>query len=370
MHIVYYCHKLLLRKADKCYRTIYIETKEKNMKKPQKIIAMALSAVMVTSLLCVQAFGADTKTVQINGYDASELPSAKPQLEINNVLSTIALDKSMKVTATTYEGETLWATADDFDGAYNAAAPVTIKTVDDGGYFAVYKLQQSGSIFHFDDASWVPYTSCKVQVEDDDGATRTIDYNDITEDDYLSTFLSGSTVTLTEPGSYFVEFQYDILFGSTQVFVNIGGSSNPTTPTKTTATPNASTIMVNGVKTAFDAYLINGNNYIKLRDFAKAVNGTEKQFQVSYDAAKDAIALTSRTAYTVVGGELAAGDGKVKDAIPSSSKIIQDGTEIGLAVYKIGDYNYFKLRDLAKTFNIGVTYDGTVGIDTSIGYSE
>ena len=111
------------------------------MRKAQKIItALALSVVMILSLLCVQAFAADTTTVQINGYTEEELATAKPQLEINNVISKIALDPGMKITAKGDEGDELWTTPEHIDAAYNTSAPVTVKTLDDGGFFEVYNF--------------------------------------------------------------------------------------------------------------------------------------------------------------------------------------------------------------------------------------
>ncbi|MGO4373315.1 hypothetical protein AB4Z21_21620 [Paenibacillus sp. MCAF20] len=47
--------------------------------------------------------------------------------------------------------------------------------------------------------------------------------------------------------------------------------------------------------------------------------------------------------------------------------------EAPLKAYNIGGNNYFKLRDIAKVFNIGVTWDAstsTIGIDTSLAYTE
>ncbi|SHI20553.1 Copper amine oxidase N-terminal domain-containing protein [Sporobacter termitidis DSM 10068] len=346
------------------------------MRKKLKIFtALTLSIVMTMSLLCAQAFAADTKTVQVNGYPIEELSPAKPQLEINNVTSTLELDKGTKVTVKGDDGDELWTTAETIDAAYNAAAPVTIKTLDDAAFFDVYKLHQDGNIFAFDFDESIKYTSGQVEIEDINGNDKTIDAGSVTPDDYVYSYLAGCTVTLTEPGTYYVEFQYDNLLGAAQVFINVGGNANenPTTPKAVTATPAASKIIVDGTQVSFDAYVINENNYIKLRDFAKAVNGSEKQFEVTWDGENNAIRLTSRTAYTLVGGELAAGDGKVKDAVPNASKIIQDGTEIALTAYTIGENNYFKLRDLAKAFNIGVTWDGatgTVGIDTTVGYTE
>ena len=44
-----------------------------------------------------------------------------------------------------------------------------------------------------------------------------------------------------------------------------------------------------GEKKAFDAYNIEGSNYFKLRDLAYVLNGTDKQFEVGWDAAANAI---------------------------------------------------------------------------------
>lgn len=139
------------------------------------------------------------------------------------------------------------------------------------------------------------------------------------------------------------------------------------------AAPTASTVLVNGEKKAFDAYNIEGNNYFKLRDLAYVLSGTDKRFEVSWDAAANAISLTSGKAYTTVGGEMAAQENPVQsDAVLSASKILLDGKEISLTAYTINGNNYFKLRDLGQTFDFGVGWNGeaqTISIDTSTGYT-
>lgn len=144
--------------------------------------------------------------------------------------------------------------------------------------------------------------------------------------------------------------------------------------TSVTTAPSASNVLVNGSEVAFEAYNINGNNFFKLRDLAMAVNGSEKQFEVSWDAANNAINLLSSRAYTPVGGELAvSAKPESKRAMSTNSKIYVNGEEIQLTAYHIDGNNYFELRDIAKVFNIGVTWDGntkTAGIDTMIDYKE
>ena len=102
------------------------------------------------------------------------------------------------------------------------------------------------------------------------------------------------------------------------------------------------------------------------------MNNTEKNFEVTWDGTNNAINLISNTPYTPAGGELSKGDNKAKNAIQSTSVIYKDGEAINLKAYTINGNNFFKLRDIAEAFNIGVTWDGatkTVGIDTSIGYT-
>jgi len=149
---------------------------------------------------------------------------------------------------------------------------------------------------------------------------------------------------------------------------------SPTTSNLTTAKSTNSTILVNGKNVEFEAYNINGNNYFKLRDLAMALNGTEKQFNVMYNNDLKEIQLSGfGVAYTPVGGELAKGDGKNKDAKLSGQKVTDGLISFNFEAYNINGNNYVKLRDIAQHFYFGVTYDNvtkTVGIDTSISYTE
>jgi hypothetical protein len=125
-----------------------------------------------------------------------------------------------------------------------------------------------------------------------------------------------------------------------------------------TAKPTASRVVVDGQNLSFDAYNINGNNYFKLRDLAYALSGSQKQFDVGWDGAANAITLMSGKAYTAVGGEMASKGAGDKTATPTSSKITLNGGEVSLTAYNIGGNNYFKLRDIAQVFDFGVFWDG------------
>ena len=140
------------------------------------------------------------------------------------------------------------------------------------------------------------------------------------------------------------------------------------------ALPTSSKVLINGKTISFEAYNINGSNYFKLRDLAMAVNGTEKQFEVGWDGTKNAINLATNKAYTVTGGELTVSSSPTaKEAKPTTSKVYVNGNEVSFIAYNIGGNNYFKLRDIAKAIDFGVTWDGnsnTIGIDTSTVYME
>ena len=139
------------------------------------------------------------------------------------------------------------------------------------------------------------------------------------------------------------------------------------------AIPTSSTVLVNGVNTALEVYTINSSNYFKLRDLAKILSGTKKQFEVVWGGANNSISLTTGRAYTPVGGEMAVPGNRQNKTVESTTlKVFVDGNEVKLNAYNIGGFNYFMLRDVAAAINFGVTWDGvtsTIGIDTSTGYT-
>lgn len=138
-------------------------------------------------------------------------------------------------------------------------------------------------------------------------------------------------------------------------------------------TESKSKVILDGVEIQFDSYQIHNNNYVKIRDIAKAVDGSEKQFEVSWDKEKGRINLLSGQSYTSLGGELEKTEKKAGKLRFTQSKIAKNGENITLKGYNISDNNYFKVRDIAKEFNIGITWNQeskTVEIDTTSDYIE
>ena len=159
--------------------------------------------------------------------------------------------------------------------------------------------------------------------------------------------------------------------GWTEPAVSGTTPSTPAKPAGPSANPTNSKVLVNGKEVAFDAYTIDGSNYFKLRDLAFVLNGTEKQFEVGWDNASKTITLTSGSAYTANGSEMAKGSG-TQSASVSASKLLIDGKEVSLTAYTIGGNNYFKLRDIGQAFDFGIGWDNaskTITIDTSTGYT-
>jgi hypothetical protein len=191
--------------------------------------------------------------------------------------------------------------------------------------------------------------------------------------------------TITEPGYYsvWVSHSRDFILP-----IHVVGDAPapapavpvaPVTPAITrepaTARPSESRdIVVNGETITFDAYLIGGSNYIKLRDLAHVLNGTEKQFCVGWDGENDAISLTSRTPYTTPNGTEMQPPGTAnKTATPTSSRIFVDGEEVQFTAYLIEGNNYFRLRDVMRTFDVYVGWDAEAGVaslDTTRGYED
>ncbi len=140
------------------------------------------------------------------------------------------------------------------------------------------------------------------------------------------------------------------------------------------AVPSNAKVIVDGKGISFEAYNIGGSNYFKLRDLAKVLDGSPKQFGVEWDDDNNAINLAKLAVYEADGSELAlTGKQTAQTAMPSVARIYIDGAEADLASYNIDGFNYYKLRDLAKRIDFNVTWDdehNTVGIDTKNGYVE
>lgn len=123
------------------------------------------------------------------------------------------------------------------------------------------------------------------------------------------------------------------------------------------ASKTSQSMSVDGKAVAANAYLIEGNNYFKLRDIAAILKDTEAKFNVYYDQDADSVVIENKKTYEVIEGDLVPIDVQKTKAVRSMQKIILDGKVADIKAYLINDNNYFKLRDLAKALNFGVDYN-------------
>lgn len=153
-------------------------------------------------------------------------------------------------------------------------------------------------------------------------------------------------------------------------------NSTPTNQLQTTsditAVPTASKTTINGQEVSFQTYTIEDYTYLKLRDIAMAVNGTEKNFSINWDNEKKAISITTKQPYQSVGGELAQSNQVNQPATESAATLYVDGVKKDLPSYTIDGNTYFQLRDIGQLIDFYVGWDQgtkTIQIDTTNRYA-
>ena len=111
-------------------------------------------------------------------------------------------------------------------------------------------------------------------------------------------------------------------------------------------------VKVQDKKVVVNAFSIKGSNHIKLRDFATLLAGTEKKFEVKYDAKTNTVQLLSGGIYTAVGNEMLldkSGKGITKKS-PYGVKL--DDKDLDIQGYTVDGDLYFKPEDLASVMGI------------------
>ena len=126
-------------------------------------------------------------------------------------------------------------------------------------------------------------------------------------------------------------------------------------------------IFIGDNRIATSIYSIDNYSYIKLRDVASILNGTEKQLNVGWDNVNKAVSITTGQAYTGKASEFATNP--YLKATLTNSPVYVDGVKANFTVYNIDGNNYFKLRDLAKYLNFNLDFAADeITIDTTKGY--
>ena len=180
----------------------------------------------------------------------------------------------------------------------------------------------------------------------------------------------GNAVSKNNSASYNLNYglnEFDFQVGSKHYYVNV---YRQTDGSVASIVPSSQYISVNNGRTiTIPAYNINGNNFVKLRSIAYLLDGTAKQFSISYNDYTRLISLRSGYGYTSVGGELTVPNFYNK-AVVSKQTVSLNGDYVSPTAYNIDGYNYFLLRDLAALFDFNIQYsNATVYINTNKGYN-
>lgn len=147
-------------------------------------------------------------------------------------------------------------------------------------------------------------------------------------------------------------------------------------PATGAAVARTQTVRLDGKEVTFQCYAVkdaagNETNYVKVRDLALALNGTESQFNVNWDGK---ISITPNTPYQAVGGEgFTPYSGNQPYRAVSGTPVSFNGGTVNLTSFSItcqgGGYTYYKLRDLGQLLDFNVKWDGGVIIETDKPYT-
>lgn len=114
---------------------------------------------------------------------------------------------------------------------------------------------------------------------------------------------------------------------------------------------------LDGEEAKIGGYLINANNYYKLRDLAALLNGSDKQFNIVFDDVKKQIALELGKPYEKLDTDLQEMKHDKTKAKMVTNTILVDGKEVELKAALIDRNNYVKLRDLGVVVGFNVAYN-------------
>ena len=124
-----------------------------------------------------------------------------------------------------------------------------------------------------------------------------------------------------------------------------------------TAVPALASVSVNGKQTKLPAYNIDGSNYVRVRDAAVLLLGTESGFDVQWNEGLHRVELQSRTVYEPLGTE--------NEPLPAGSRTTQsiveptvvDGVANMVAAYQMDGCTYYKLRSLGDLCGFQVDWN-------------
>lgn len=199
------------------------------------------------------------------------------------------------------------------------------------------------------------------------------------DDDYTIRVYKGSTDAQTvKSGKTSTGIALTEGLNEVKVYVYQSGSSKTYTlniyrqPTAPNYQVSVQNLYVNGTAKTLNAVNIKGNNFLKLRDLAYLLNGTSKQFNVTYTESINTAHIHSLTAY--VNDPQNPVNQPITLTRPqlSSQKVTLDGSTAYPIAYNVAGSNYVNLRQVCAMLDIGLTYSAatnTVTITTANSYT-
>lgn len=116
-------------------------------------------------------------------------------------------------------------------------------------------------------------------------------------------------------------------------------------------------IKIDSLDVNVPAYVIEGENYFKIRDLAYALKDTKAKFKVDYDPEIGAVVVEPGEDYEPMDGDMEPIKNPKSVGVRSNDKLVINGEKAKIKAYKIEGFNYFRLRDLGDIIGFGVDYD-------------
>ncbi|WP_138756379.1 amidase [Paenibacillus sinopodophylli] len=107
-------------------------------------------------------------------------------------------------------------------------------------------------------------------------------------------------------------------------------------------------VKVDGQEVELEGYNMDNQHVFKLRDLATVLDGTDKQFEINWNPVERIIVLNRGISYTpLYEDESSNTKSFFQKALKVQTTFEVEGRGVGITGYRIGDYTYLKLEDLA-----------------------
>lgn len=116
-------------------------------------------------------------------------------------------------------------------------------------------------------------------------------------------------------------------------------------------------LTVNDKESTLTTYEIGGDSYVKLRDLAMLLSGTNSEFGISYDNGTRVITVDTDKEYKPIGGELASQNSYDGSMVVSNQSLVIDGKIANVTSYNLAGNNYFRLSDIASYLGFDSKHD-------------